>query len=890
MLAGRKYLIFLVALLACAPGSPAALQRVPNTSLNLPPSPPVFNYTWTNAFPPLTFSNPVCMTSPPGETKRLFILEKRGRIVVITNLANPTRTIFMEMASKVTTTDVVSNERGLLGMAFHPGYATNRYFYLYYTGTITTGAGTGVHDIVARFETSPANSNQASAATETLLIAQFDDLDNHNGGDLHFGPDGYLYVSLGDEGGANDTGRNSQRIDKDFFSAIMRIDVDKRPANLAPNPHPAVTANYSVPADNPFVGATTFNGLAVNPSQVRTEFWAVGLRNPWRICFDPVTGILYCADVGQSTREEVDVIAKGGNYGWSYWEGFFQRTNSALIPAGFLHSPPIVDYPRSLGYSITGGRVYRGTRISQLIGAYIYGDYGSGRIWALRHNGNTVTQNTVLFSNPLGGPFNAGGISAFGIDPSNSDILYADLLNGNNSLIKRVVYSSTYTGTPIPPTLAETGAFTNLAILSAEPGIVGYDLNLPFWSDGATKTRWFSLPDTNRFMTFSPESNWTFPTGVVWIQHFELELTNGVPESARRLETRFLVYNTNGGYGVTYRWGASLTNAELVSEAGLDEEFIIRNFNGTPIRTQVWHYPSRVECLQCHNTSSSFALGFTTAQLNRDYDHGGTLTNQIAALADASYFNNTISNRHLFKALAHPTNQLVSLEYRARSWLQANCANCHRPNGVQMSLWDARSTTPTEQAGIVNGALVDDGDNPANKVIVPGSTSLSVLVQRIATTGEGRMPPIGPSLVDTQAVALLSAWITDDLPSFSTFAQWQIAHFGATNAPNAAAQDDPDQDLSPNRLEYLTGTDPHSAGSRWQPAITKTEDLGVISFPQIANRAFEVQSSPTLLSPDWSPVNVPENAPFFPASNRLWSVPQSLTDTNRFYRVRVYAP
>ncbi|HWQ93789.1 MAG TPA: c-type cytochrome, partial [Clostridia bacterium] len=418
----------------------------------------------------------------------------------------------------------------------------------------------------------------------------------------------------------------------------------------------------------------------------------------------------------------------------------------------------------------------------------------------------------------------------------------------------------------------------------------GYDLNVPFWSDGAVKTRWFSVPDTNRFITFSPEVNWTIPNGAVWIKHFELELTNGVPESAQRLETRFLVYNTNGGYGVTYRWGDSLTNAALVVENGLDEEFIIRNLDGLPIRTQVWHYPSRVECMQCHSAGSGFALGFTTAQLNRDYQYDGTTTNQIAALSAAGYFDNTVSHLHTLKALAHPTNELVSLEYRARSWLAANCANCHRPDGVQMALWDARPSTPTDQAGIINGPLVDNGNNPNNKVVVPGSTSLSVLLQRIATTGEGRMPPIGSSQVDTEGVNLLSAWITNALPSYTSFAQWQTTHFGATNAPNGGAQDDPDSDLTPNHLEYLTGTDPHSAQSRWEPSMVKAGAIGLVAFPQIANRAFEVQSSPTLFPPAWTPVDVPQNAPFYSISNRPWSVPQELTDTNRFYRVRVSAP
>src|SRR5262249_37611149 len=155
----------------------------------------------------------------------------------------------------------------------HPGFATNRYFYVFYTGYTTTVAS-GRHDILARFQASLANSNQADPASETYVIAQYDEAGNHNGGDLHFGSDGYLYVSLGDEGGANDSLNNSQTITKDFFSGIIRIDVDKRPDSLPPNSHPSSTSQYAVPPDNPFVGATSFNGQTVNPNKVRTEFWA----------------------------------------------------------------------------------------------------------------------------------------------------------------------------------------------------------------------------------------------------------------------------------------------------------------------------------------------------------------------------------------------------------------------------------------------------------------------------------------------------------------------------------------------------------------------------------------------------------------------------------------
>src|SRR5690606_4549069 len=183
----------------------------------------------------------------PGETNRLFILEKRGRIVVITNLAAPTRSIFLDMTSIVSSSDSVGDERGLLGLAFHPGYATNGYFYVFYTGNANTSGGNGLHDILARYQVSASNPNQADPTSNTRLLAQFDQASNHNGGDIHFGPDGYLYVSLGDEGDGNDSFGNSQKIALDFFSGVLRLDVDKRPGNLPPNPHHAVTPNYLVP-------------------------------------------------------------------------------------------------------------------------------------------------------------------------------------------------------------------------------------------------------------------------------------------------------------------------------------------------------------------------------------------------------------------------------------------------------------------------------------------------------------------------------------------------------------------------------------------------------------------------------------------------------------------
>ena len=211
-------------------GITAPLHRVPNTTLTLPPTPPQFGYTVVNAFPTVSLSDPVCITSPPGETNRLFILERGGNMVVITNLASPTRTVFMSL------TVLADSESGLIGLAFHPGYATNGFFYVFSSRQLTTTQGTGRHQRISRFQTSPPDANSASAATELPMITQIDGAGNHNGGDLHFGPDGYLYASLGDEGAQYNGDRNAQMITKDFFSAILRIDVDKRPGNLGAQP------------------------------------------------------------------------------------------------------------------------------------------------------------------------------------------------------------------------------------------------------------------------------------------------------------------------------------------------------------------------------------------------------------------------------------------------------------------------------------------------------------------------------------------------------------------------------------------------------------------------------------------------------------------------------
>ena len=735
--------LFAALLCLLFPLSSTAASRQANTTLAFPQEP--YSYALVDAFPGIVFADgAVAMATPPGETNRLFVVERTGAIYVISKLSNPVKSVFLDLSGKVDAT----GEGGALGLAFHPGYSSNRLFFVFYTLQTSTADGSGFHDRLARFQTSPTNPNLALNESEVPLITQYDEADNHNAGDLHFGPDGYLYVSLGDEGGGNDRFGNSRTITRDFFAGILRLDVDKRPGSLAPNPHPASSSHYAVPSDNPFVGATSFNGSPVNPAEVRTEFWAVGLRNPWRFSFDPANGRLFCGDVGESLREEVNVIVKGGDYGWNYREGTL--TSQRNSGPGVTLIPPILEYAYGAanyeGMSVVGGVVYRGQKISELHGHYIFGDYGSGNIWSLQYDGTNVTYLRRLTGSV--------GLASFGVDPANGDILLSQAYWGP---IQRLVRTSS-NGT-LPPRLSDTGAFQNLATLTPHPGLVDYDINTPFWSDNAKKRRWFSVPELGKTIGFSANGNWTFPTRTVWVKHFDLELTNGVAASARRLETRFLVKSAAGLYGLTYKWNAAQTDATLVGEDGADESISIRD--GATVRTQVWRYPSRSECLACHSGVGGFAAGFNTHQLNRPRDDGGTPVNQILWLNQMGYFTTPVTSTN--GLLAYASHLAATLDHRVRSYLGANCSSCHQPGGTGHGYWDARLHIPWAQAGLINGPLIRDLGQAANRVIRPGDLGRSMLHTRISALGARQMPPLATTVLDTNSIALLAQWISTSL-------------------------------------------------------------------------------------------------------------------------------
>ena len=654
--------------------------------LSLPQDPVFAGYQLTNAFGALRFDWPVAVTAPPGESNRLFVVEKTGRIRVLTHLgqAEPTVGVFLDLRGAV---DVSDLETGLLGLAFHPGYATNRMFFVFRSLLTTTEGRTNfLHNRLSRFQTSETDPNRADPDSETVLYSQADTVKFHNGGDLHFGPDGYLYVSVGEEYDLwFEAPDRHQSIERNLQGGILRLDVDGRPGNLRPNPHPAVTTNYWVPADNPFVGATVFNGREVDPSRVRTEFWAVGLRNPWRFSFDPETGELYCGDVGDFSFEEINRVEKGGNYGWPYREATMRHP---LIgsdpPSGFAGKDPWLFYPRGAasyqGNCVIGGVVYRGTALPELRGNYIFGDYTRGHVWTAQRSTGGVTVSRLTGDTSLSG---------FGVDPRDGEIL---VLNVRVGTIKRLVrVEPEVAAVRFPQTLSETGAFADLTTLAPAEGVIPYSINAPFWSDHAYKRRWFSLPPGSAF-TFQTNDPWGLPVGAVWVKHFELELVEGVPSSRRRIETRFLVRTQDDFYGVTYRWNGEQTEAELVPSGGLDQPITIRTGAGEVIREQIWRYPSHNECRTCHNASAGLALGFNTAQLNREVDIPEGRTNQLRWMAARGWLQGAPSPEVPLRRLVREDDETQPLLDRVRSYLASNCGSCHHPGSalVNRGEWVAR--------------------------------------------------------------------------------------------------------------------------------------------------------------------------------------------------------
>lgn len=850
--------------------------RLSNPSLAMPEAPPTNAWQLVDALPGLTFNQPVCISSIPGNTTRLFVCERMAKIRHVPDVtsATPTQNVFLDLQTAIagrTPVETIegggNGEHGLLGLAFHPNYASNGFFYVAYTVRISAGS---YYQRISRFKVSAGDPTVADPASELILLQQLDEGANHDGGDLHFGADGYLYYTAGDEENPNDFRLNSQKINKDFFCGIFRFDVDKKPGNLTPNPHISIptdggVARFSVPIDNPFVhtslGGTwdgTYNGVAVTPlSGVRSEFWATGLRHVWRFSFDSLTGEMWGGDVGQDTYEEINKIVKGGNYGWVYREGkhdtAFTNPVPPTKPAGFTSIDPIYEYVHAAiaggdasfkGNSVVGGYVYRGSRYPSLVGTYVFSDSVSGHVWQM----NTTTGATTRLT---GLPGAYGVFSTQGVDPSNRDLLFGAYLTGK---IMRLSTGSTVND-GFPATLSATGLFSDLTDLSPAPGMLPYQPNLTFWSDHALKRRWFTIPDPAAKMTWNAEGNWTYPTGTVWVKHFDLELSRGNPATAKRIETRVFVKTATGSYGVSYRWNEAQTEATLVEDAGVEFDVPIDD-HGTP-HTQRWQIPGRSSCLTCHTPQAGHALSFNTRQLNRSGSINGFSGNQLTLLADGGFLHGPAPSVASLARHVRPDETEYPLEMRARSYLAVNCAYCHQAGGSVGGFWDGRAQLKLEETGLIHGVAENNGGNPLNKYIVPGDTTRSIVLNRMAATnGFNRMPPLGSTEVDPVDIQLITDWINSELATRPIYETWRSSHFAALD-PAGDRTADPDGDGLDNYREYLLGSPPLTGSSAWQAQV-RNGTSPKLRFLKKAHRFYSIQTSETLGAwAAWTPAEMP---------------------------------
>lgn len=344
------------------------------------------------AFGDLRIRRPTVVTNAGDGSGRIFFVTQQGVVHFIPNDPDASETkTFLDIQSKVVYKDK-QNEEGLLGLAFHPRYKENGEFFLYYTTTDSPHTS-----VISRFRVSADSPDVADPASEEELMRIKQPFWNHNGGGLAFGPDGYLYVALGDGGAARDPYGNGQNLET-LLGSILRIDVDHKDAGK----------NYGIPKDNPFV----------NHERARSEIWAYGLRNVWGMDFDTETGDLWAADVGQDIWEEINIVVGGGNYGWNRREGkhpFGQHDTPAEGP--FVE--PVWEYHHDIGKSITGGVLYRGQEFPELQGCFLYADYITGRLWALKYD---QAQKEVVANYSLQTANNAP-IIAFGVDEQNELLL-----------------------------------------------------------------------------------------------------------------------------------------------------------------------------------------------------------------------------------------------------------------------------------------------------------------------------------------------------------------------------------------------------------------------------------------------------------------------------------
>jgi putative heme-binding domain-containing protein len=730
--------------------------RTPWTTSKLTGSPePPPPYRIERAFPRLTFRKPLLLARAPG-ISRLFVGEEEGKILSFPIDPNADKAeLFLDLPAELHSWDRNANIQGieaLYGLAFHPQFEKNRYCYICYVlRGKNRGEGLPEGTRVSRFRVSATEPPRCDPKSEKVLITWLGG--GHNGGDLHFGPDGHLYISTGDATNPNppdrlDTGQDVS----DLLASILRIDVDREDPGKA----------YAIPPDNPFV----------NMPGVRSEIWAFGFRNPWRMSFDRVTGDLWVGDVGWELWEMVYRIRRGGNYGWSVMEGRQPvRPESRRGPTPIL--PPTIDFPHTEAASITGGYVYRGKRLKDLVGAYICGDWVTHKLWGTRLDGDRITWHKEL-------AHGTQRIVAFGEDEE-GELYFLDYQDVGT--LHRLVPTDPGLDTSMnfPRKLSQTGLFSfqeEPARVEPAQGVVPFSINAEHWADHASAERFVALPGDSSIRMYDRPipipggffSGQVFlPKDGVLAKTLFLEMERGNPASRCRLETQVLHYDGSVWQGYTYAWNEEQTEATLVPAAGMERKLTVLDHTAPGgKRQQTWRYHSRTECLLCHNPWSGYTLAFTEAQLDRSHTYGTVVDQQlrtlehigIVSLERAKEPGGRLWTGPSASRLREPHDAGAGLDDRARSYLHVNCAHCHRFGAGGTADIDLRhevalDRTKTLEVRPVQGTF----EIPAAHILSPGDPYRSVLYYRMAKLGPGRMPHLGSEIVDERGLRLIHDWI-----------------------------------------------------------------------------------------------------------------------------------
>lgn len=731
----------LIPAFAAAAERESALGRVAwndSTVIGFPDPPPPYEVTPFHSS--LSLQNPMGVTRLPG-TQQLLVHVHQG------GYGGPGRLLqFNPTDSIPQLKEFLVLDEIIYGVAFHPQFEENGFMYVGCNGRSEELEKTCTK--VLRFRVKREGAYECDLSTEVTVIEWASN--GHNGGDLAFGNDGLLYVSAGDGTSDSDAKLAGQDLTT-LPGSLLRIDVNTISAGQT----------YSIPPDNPFL----------NLDGARGEIWAYGLRNPWRISVDSKTGDLWAGINGQDLWETAQVVRRGENYGWSITEGSQpfqpqrQRGPTPIIT-------PTIEHAHSEARSLTGGHVYYGKQNPLLYEHYIYGDYSTGMIWAAKYRDNEVVSHFTVARTNL-------QIVGFGIG-HDGELIIVDHGGGLYTLSPtRQTHS-----TDFPRRLSETGIYTSVANHQVHPGLIPYQVNSPLWSDGATKERFIGLPD-NATIDFREAKSWDFPDGTVLVKTFSLPIHDAASRSSNqdshtRIETRLMTRQSGQWYGYSYEWNSDQTDATLVSADGLDKDFQVasdRNDGGSTTK-QTWHYPSRSECMVCHSRASNFVLGLSVPQTNLELDQGPKPMSQLEHFKQLGLFHPTIGAQEKadpadsafdfpepvpsLPRLVNPADVNETLEKRVRSYLHANCANCHVKEGGGNSKIVLSYNRAIDKTGLLNQTPLHGAFGLLDaKLIKPGFPLQSVLVERLRRRGPGQMPPLASSSVDTGSLELIMRWISE---------------------------------------------------------------------------------------------------------------------------------